>query len=222
MPHPALQGMVCEGPAIPWVSGGQPDCYSFSDLTKRLGNDAIFCLVSHPIVVVEQRISEPVDVPAEVFRRATSAELYRIWPRANGPLLTALNYGRRRRDFDCSHIFGNLNPLTEVEGEAISFALTNIDVEAQFRALADQWRRETGLLSSSTQKTAHPAYQEIIGMGAAAIPLILREMQERGGHWFAALRAISGENPVPREYAGQIPRIREGWLEWGRLQGHIG
>lgn len=98
---------------------------------------------------------------------------------------------------------------------------TPANLETQFRALADQWRRETGMLSSSTQKTAHPAYQEIIGMGAAAIPLLLQEMQERGGHWFAALRAISGENPVPRECAGRVPKMSEYWLEWGRRQGYI-
>ena len=93
--------------------------------------------------------------------------------------------------------------------------------ETRFRALADQWRRETGMLSSISQMAAHPAYQEIIAMGPDIIPLLLRELQERGGHWFPALRALSGENPAPREYAGQIPKIRECWLEWGRQQGYI-
>ena len=94
-------------------------------------------------------------------------------------------------------------------------------LETRFRALADQWHWETGPLSSSTAIAAHPAYQEIIGMGPAVIPLVLRELQERGGHWFAALRALSGENPVPREYAGRIPKITELWLEWGREKGYI-
>ena len=95
------------------------------------------------------------------------------------------------------------------------------ELETRFRALADQWRRETGGLSSISQKAAHPAHQEIIEMGPAAIPLLLRELQERGGHWFMALRALSGENPVPREYAGRIPKITECWLEWGRERGYI-
>ena len=95
------------------------------------------------------------------------------------------------------------------------------DLETRFRALADQWRWETGPLSSSSAIAAHPAYQEIIGMGPAAIPLVLRELQENGGHWFAALRALTGENPVPREYAGRVPKMRELWLEWGRGKGYI-
>ena len=94
-------------------------------------------------------------------------------------------------------------------------------LETRFRALADQSRWETGPLSSSTAIAAHPAYQEIIGMGPAAIPLVLRELQERGGHWFAALRALSGENPVPRQYAGRVPKMCEHWLEWGREKGYI-
>ena len=98
---------------------------------------------------------------------------------------------------------------------------TTIALEPRFRALADQWRWETGPLSSSTAIAAHPAHQEIIEMGPAAIPLLLRELQERGGHWFAALRALSGENPAPREYAGRIPKITELWLEWGREKGYI-
>ena len=35
-------------------------------------------------------------------------------------------------------------------------------------------------------------------MGPAVISLVLRELQERCDHWFAALRALTGENPVPR------------------------
>ena len=98
---------------------------------------------------------------------------------------------------------------------------TPTDLAIRFRALADQWRRETGPLSSSSRIAAHPAYQEIIGMGPAVLPLILRELQEHGDHWFAALRAISGENPVPQKYAGRIPKIAECWLEWGRGKGYI-
>jgi len=96
-----------------------------------------------------------------------------------------------------------------------------IDLETRFRALADQWRWETGAVSSVSEMANHPAYQEIIGMGPAAIPLLLRELQERGDHWFMALYAITGENPVPRQYAGRVPKMCEHWLDWGRGKGYI-
>jgi hypothetical protein len=60
----------------------------------------------------------------------------------------------------------------------------------------------------------HPAYQRIIGMGPVVLPLILREMQERGGHWFWALRAISEEDPVDAQDAGAIKKMTEAWLQF--------
>lgn len=67
----------------------------------------------------------------------------------------------------------------------------------------------------------HPAYQRIIGLGAPAIPLILKELQERGGQWYWALRAITNESPVADEEAGNIPSMKAAWLRWGASRGHI-
>jgi len=41
----------------------------------------------------------------------------------------------------------------------------------------------------SVKKQVRSAYQQIIDMGLAVIPLILRELEQRPNHWFAALRA---------------------------------
>lgn len=57
-------------------------------------------------------------------------------------------------------------------------------------------------------------------MGAEGVPLLLRELQENGGHRFAALHASSGENPIPPEYAGRISEMTQGRLEWGRQRGY--
>ena len=121
------------------------------------------------------------------------------------------------------------NPLAPLAAKGYTYAImqppiktaTPTDLAIRFRALADQWRWETGAVSSVSEMENHPAYQEIIGMGPAAIPLLLRELQERGDHWFMALYALSGENPVPREYAGRVPKMRAHWLEWGREKGYI-
>ena len=71
-----------------------------------------------------------------------------------------------------------------------------------FRELAETWRRETSFLSFGQQRALHPAYQRIIGMGPPALPLIFRELERRPSHWFWALRAITGEDPVRPEGAG--------------------
>lgn len=90
-----------------------------------------------------------------------------------------------------------------------------------FQTLAAQWRRETMPLSSSTEKVIHPAYQRIIGLGPAVIPLILQELEQNGGHWFWALRSLTGENPVEPEDAGQVAKMKDTWLAWGRQWGLI-
>ncbi len=89
-----------------------------------------------------------------------------------------------------------------------------------FRALADQWYRETGLYSLTTQKIGHPAYTAILSLGPLAVPLILEEMKNGKGHWFGALRDLTGQNPVPENDRGYIDRMRARWLEWGRSEGY--
>lgn len=97
------------------------------------------------------------------------------------------------------------------------------ELEGEFRALADQWRAETMHLSSTTEKAMNFAYQQIIGMGKEVLPLILRELQLRGGHWFWALSVITRgrENPVRPEDRGNVRRMTQAWLEWGRQKGYL-
>jgi hypothetical protein len=91
----------------------------------------------------------------------------------------------------------------------------------RFNSLVRRWREETKAVSSTADRALHPAYQDIIGMGDRALPLLFNEMQERGGHWFWALRHITHENPVPPEDAGHIQRMTEAWLRWGRERRYI-
>ena len=93
-------------------------------------------------------------------------------------------------------------------------------MEDQFAEFVAEWQRGTGGLSSPRAIAGHPAYQQIIKMGAPAIPMILQELQENGGWWYPALRILTGENPVPEEAKGQPPLNREAWLEWGRRNGY--
>lgn len=98
---------------------------------------------------------------------------------------------------------------------------TESDVERIFDELAEEWREGTRLTSSLTDMVLHPAYQRIIGMGPKAISLILRELQERPAHWFWALSAITGEDPVDPEDAGRLNKMTEAWLKWGRQRGYL-
>ncbi len=91
-------------------------------------------------------------------------------------------------------------------------------IAEQFEKLAEQWKTATALLSSSTAMMAHPAYRAIIALGPPVVPLLLRDLEREPAHWFEALQAITGDDPVPREHWGNIAAMRADWLTWGRQQ----
>jgi hypothetical protein len=93
-------------------------------------------------------------------------------------------------------------------------------IEERFQRLASVWRAETACVSSSSELVAHPAFQEIVGMGPAVIPLLLRALENRTGHWHRALRRITGVDPVPPADRGNIDKAAEAWLRWGKEQGY--
>ncbi len=93
------------------------------------------------------------------------------------------------------------------------------DLRVRFEALAQRWREETEFHSAASALFMHPAYQEIIGLGPAVLPLMLADLEKTHDHWFWALRAITGENPVPAEERGKVERMAERWVDWGRARG---
>jgi len=91
----------------------------------------------------------------------------------------------------------------------------------RFRALARQWKNETRYASHFNQMFLIPSYQQIIGLGPSAIPLILRELENEPGHWFWALAALTGENPAGQGAVGNVEAMRQAWLQWGRERGYL-
>jgi hypothetical protein len=87
-----------------------------------------------------------------------------------------------------------------------------------FAELAARWRADCEFLSSPPEMAKHPAYREIIAMGEPAIRLILAELEARPALWFEALRALTGEDPVPPEARGNVRAMAGAWLEWGRQE----
>ena len=88
----------------------------------------------------------------------------------------------------------------------------------RFSRLANEWKESTSMLSSVTEIVMHPSYQQIIGMGPTALSPILVSMSQELGHWFWALNAITGENPIPIEHQGKIKEMTDDWLQWGKKQ----
>lgn len=90
----------------------------------------------------------------------------------------------------------------------------------KFCDLAATWKEETNLKSSLVEISLHPAYQEIIGMGKIVIPWILQELEREPDHWFWALRALTGIDPVRPSERGNMRAMTNAWLKWGKENGY--
>lgn len=106
---------------------------------------------------------------------------------------------------------------SQKKSEVTQFSTT----EKIFDELVENWHQGTALMSSVNLMAMHPAYQRIIGMGREAIPLILKELEKQPDHWFWALNAITGDNPVDLEDEGDIGKMSDAWLKYGKDKGFI-
>lgn len=124
----------------------------------------------------------------------------------------------RSEPFPCmGAMFGRGPAVTAPPRQPASFEST----EEKFRRLADAWRRDVMHVSDTTERLAHPAHLRIIGMGAAVVPVLLRELQRQPGHWVNALHFITEADPVPSEARGDIRAMTAAWLQWGKERGYL-
>lgn len=101
------------------------------------------------------------------------------------------------------------------EGAQVEFhAPTEPDLERRFHELVARWKEDTRFLSSVHDMVSHPAYLQIIGMGKAVLPLVIGELRRQPDHWFVALQAITGANPIPPSVRGDVDRMTQAWLSW--------
>jgi len=89
-------------------------------------------------------------------------------------------------------------------------------LEEQFHHLVAVWRAETALTSSLTEMVNHPAYQQIIGLGPQVVPLLLGELEREPDYLFAALRALTGADPVTPAQRGNLKEMTQSWLRWAK------
>jgi hypothetical protein len=68
--------------------------------------------------------------------------------------------------------------------------------------------------------TEHPAYQAVVDLGPDVLPLLLQELERESDHWFRALHALTGANPVPKESRGRVRDMASSWRHWGREHGY--
>ncbi|HTU91631.1 MAG TPA: hypothetical protein VMF69_16225 [Gemmataceae bacterium] len=92
--------------------------------------------------------------------------------------------------------------------------------EERFRSLEALWRAETAHLSSSSKIIGHPTLREIIRMGKAVVPFMLRDLEQQPRLWVWALPEITGDDPVPVSDRGDIVKMTNAWLCWAKEHGY--
>lgn len=95
------------------------------------------------------------------------------------------------------------------------------EIEKVFDRLAKRWKEETSGYSSVAGMVMHPAYLEVISYGEQMIPLILKDLQIKPSHWFIALKTLAKTSPVRPEDAGNIKKMTEAWIAWGKANGKL-
>lgn len=94
-------------------------------------------------------------------------------------------------------------------------------VGERFDRLSRQWKQKSAFLSSVNQMAMLPEYQQIIGMGYEVLPYMLESLRKEPDHWFWALNAITGINPIRDTDRGHIQKMAEAWIDWGIQEGYL-
>lgn len=99
--------------------------------------------------------------------------------------------------------------------------LLNPRVKQEFEELARVWKRETAISSNLTKIVLHPAYQRIMAMGPAVIPLILEDLSRKPAHWFWALHNLVPPGKDPAKGLTNIRAATDAWVKWGKEEGYL-
>jgi len=94
------------------------------------------------------------------------------------------------------------------------------EISYQFQNLMRKWKDDTMFTSSTTKMCSNPSYLRIIGVGKKVLPFIFRELEREPNHWFVALEAITGDDPVSPGHIGNVREMAKDWLSWARGMGY--
>ena len=169
------------------------------------------------------------NVPASDTRllRKVRTMVVQVLAECEPAVLTKIYYDLNRQSDESKRlttivdlIHGVFHSRNLIQGELDFCPAIEDELQEKFEHLASQWEEETAFLSSITAICAHPAYQQIIGMGVDALPFIFADLSREPNHWFWALKSITGADPVSPEHRGNMVAMTTAWLEWAKSRGH--
>ncbi|MFL0161959.1 hypothetical protein [Aquirufa salirivi] len=90
----------------------------------------------------------------------------------------------------------------------------NQQLKKRFDFFNSIWKNETIFSSSISEITNNSAYRSIIGLGQDILPFIINDLKINDAHWFYALEALTGQNPIKEYHKGIVPLMKKDWIEW--------
>ncbi|NUP07971.1 MAG: hypothetical protein HOW73_18145 [Polyangiaceae bacterium] len=175
-----------------------------------------------PAVALLSRV--PRGIPTEHERRILEMALERGWKtkRLWAPSLQPVELPQPIHCQAWTHEnhwkarFGEAEAVADSAFEAVTRATRS----AMFHHFASAWLKGTGHLASRKRAFEHPQYVAIINLGAEVVPDILAWIRDgKGGHWDAALAALTGEQPQLPPGDVTLTQVAQAWLRWGSARG---
>ncbi len=90
-------------------------------------------------------------------------------------------------------------------------------VEEQVIALLSRWEMDCAHLSSSTRRRQHPALQQLVALGMAGVPALIKLHPRAPRTLEALLRQITGASPT--DGLESFEEWRAAWIGWARARG---
>lgn len=104
--------------------------------------------------------------------------------------------------------------------DAVGLSVVSTETPRErFQRLKGEWLRSIGPTDKLSDMYMLPAYQRILRLDRAAIPLLIQELRTAPNWWFWALEMITEQNPVSQEHLGNLRLMTKDWLDWADARG---
>jgi type I restriction enzyme M protein len=163
------------------------------------------------------------NVPVEMLYTAAAVVRLERWRFSYGRKITPQRIANFKIPKDAALLRWIARRMVEVGelGEQVINVMGDEDeVKQEIVTLIKRWDKDRPKGANIERMLSHPIYQSVIACGTSAIPALIAALKKRPAHWFAALHAITGANPVPAKDEGNISRMADAWISWAELQGY--